>query len=66
MDTMKIPTDQLEKRFETFTKHFLLRESTNAADVEILAPDWGDQSKRGLDDGRARRLHQNYRDRARR
>src|SRR5207244_11255811 len=43
MDTMKIPTDQLEKRFETFTKHFLLRESTNAADVEILAPDWGDQ-----------------------
>ncbi len=43
MDTMKIPADQLEKRFETFTKNFLLRESTNAADVEILAPDWGDQ-----------------------
>jgi hypothetical protein len=43
METMKIPVDQLEKRFEAFTKNFLLRESTNAADVEILAPDWGDQ-----------------------
>jgi len=43
MDTMKIPVDQLEKHFATFTKNFLLRESTNSADVEILAPDWGDQ-----------------------
>jgi len=43
METMRIPTDQLEAHFDKFTKHFLLKESTNAADVEILAPDWGDQ-----------------------
>jgi len=43
METTRIPTDQLEARFDQFTKNFLLRESTNAADVEILAPDWGDQ-----------------------
>jgi uncharacterized protein DUF5335 len=43
METMKIPIDQLEKRFSAFTKNFLLRESTYAADIEILAPDWGDQ-----------------------
>lgn len=43
METTKIPADQLEARFDKFTKRFLLRESTTAADVEILAPDWGDQ-----------------------
>jgi hypothetical protein len=42
-ETKKIPNDQLENYFATFTKHFLLRETTNAVDVEVLAPDWGDQ-----------------------
>lgn len=41
--TEKIPNDQLEDYFAKFTKNFLLRESTNAVDVEVLAPDWGDQ-----------------------
>ena len=43
LETRKIPNDQLEAYFDKFTKHFLLRESTNAVDVEVLAPDWGDQ-----------------------
>jgi hypothetical protein len=43
LETKKIPSDQLETYFDKFTKHFLLRESTNAVDVEVLAPDWGDQ-----------------------
>lgn len=43
LETKRIPHDQLEAYFDKFTKHFLLRDSTNAVDVEILAPDWGDQ-----------------------
>jgi hypothetical protein len=43
LETKRIPNDQLEDYFAKFTKHFLLRESTNAVDVEVLAPDWGDQ-----------------------
>ena len=43
LGTKRIPNDQLEKYFDRFTKNFLLRESTNAVDVEVLAPDWGDQ-----------------------
>ena len=43
LETKRIPNDQLEAYFDKFTKHFLLRESTNAVDVEVLAPDWGDQ-----------------------
>lgn len=43
VETKRIPTDQLQDYFSRFTKHFLLRESTNAIDVEVLAPDWGDQ-----------------------
>lgn len=43
METKRIPDDQLKVHFEQFTKHFLLRESTNTADVQVLAPDWGDQ-----------------------
>jgi hypothetical protein len=43
MDTTRIPTDQLATRFDRFTKQFLLRESTNTADIEILVPEWGDQ-----------------------
>jgi hypothetical protein len=41
--TSRIPTSQLEDYFNGFTKAFLLRDSTNAVDVELLAPDWGDQ-----------------------
>ena len=43
LETKRIPNDQLEDYFGKFTKHFLLRESTNAVDVEVLAPNWGDQ-----------------------
>src|SRR6266550_3867326 len=41
--TTKIPSHQLETYFDKFSKHFLLHESTNAVDVEVVAPDWGDQ-----------------------
>jgi hypothetical protein len=41
--TTKVPHDRLEKYFDDFTKHYLRNESTNAADVELLAPQWGDQ-----------------------
>jgi Family of unknown function (DUF5335) len=43
LDTKRIPRDQLEAYFDAFTKHFLLHDSTNAVDVELVAPDWGDQ-----------------------
>jgi hypothetical protein len=43
VETKKIPRDQLETYFNAFTKHFLAHESTNAVDVELIAPDWGDQ-----------------------
>lgn len=41
--TTRVPNDQLKTYFDKFTRHFLLRESTNAVDVEILSPDLGDQ-----------------------
>jgi hypothetical protein len=41
--TTRIPTNQLEDYFNGFTRAFLLRESTNSVDVELIAPDWGDQ-----------------------
>jgi hypothetical protein len=43
METTRIPEDQLEQRFDKFTRHFLLRESTTVADVEIMSADLGDQ-----------------------
>jgi hypothetical protein len=43
LETKRIPNDQLEAYFDNFTKHFLLRDSSTAVDVEVLAPDWGDQ-----------------------
>jgi hypothetical protein len=43
IETKRVPNDQLEAYFASFTKHFLLRESTNAIDVEVLSTDWGDQ-----------------------
>ena len=43
LTTTKIPHERLQNYFDTFTKHFLLHESTNAADVEVLTPELGDQ-----------------------
>ena len=43
IETIRVPNDQLKGYFDKFTRHFLLRESTNAVDVEVLSPDWGDQ-----------------------
>lgn len=43
LETTRVPNDQLKTYFDKFTRHFLLRESTNAVDMEILSPDWGDQ-----------------------
>jgi uncharacterized protein DUF5335 len=43
LETKRVPNDQLKTYFDKFTRHFLLRDSTNAVDVEVLAPDWGDQ-----------------------
>ena len=43
LETRTIPKDQLADYFTRFTKHFLQPESTNRVDVEVLAPDWGDQ-----------------------
>jgi hypothetical protein len=42
-DTKRVPNDQLQTYFDRFTKHFLLRESTNSVDTEVLSPDWGAQ-----------------------
>ena len=41
--TMKIPADRLERYFDAFSKHFVMRESTNAIDVEVLSSRLGDQ-----------------------
>ena len=43
LETKRVPNDQLEIYFDRFTHHFLMRESTNAVDAEVLAPDWGAQ-----------------------
>jgi hypothetical protein len=43
LETTRVPNDQLEDYFNRFTRHFLLRESTNRVDVEVLSMDWGDQ-----------------------
>jgi hypothetical protein len=41
--TTKIPADKLKPYFDTFTKRFLLDDSPEAIDVEIIAPEFGDQ-----------------------
>lgn len=43
IETRKVPTDQLEQLFTHFTRNFLIRESTNSVDVEVLGVDSGDQ-----------------------
>lgn len=42
-ETKRIRREELESYFDAFTRHFLMHESTTAADVELVAPDWGDQ-----------------------
>jgi hypothetical protein len=42
-ETRRVPTDQLEQYFTRFTRNFLIRESTNSVDVEVLGADSGDQ-----------------------
>jgi len=43
IETRRVPTDQLEQLFTHFTRNFLIRQSTNSVDVEILGADSGDQ-----------------------
>jgi len=42
--TTKISEDQLADYFAAFTKRFLLDESPECVDIEVLEPDWGDRS----------------------
>jgi hypothetical protein len=42
--TTKIPEEQLADYFAAFTKRFLLDESPECVDIEVLEPDWGDHS----------------------
>jgi hypothetical protein len=41
--TRKIPRSQLQSYFDAFTKRYLLAESTNVLNVEVLSSDLGDQ-----------------------
>jgi hypothetical protein len=41
--TTRIPPDKLQRYFDTFTKRFLLDDSPEAIDAEIIAPELGDQ-----------------------
>jgi hypothetical protein len=41
--TTRIPEDQLAEYFAAFTRKFLLDESPEAVDVEVVEPDWGEQ-----------------------
>jgi hypothetical protein len=42
--TARIPENQLADYFTAFTKKFLLDESPEAVDVEVMEPDWGEQT----------------------
>jgi len=41
--TIKVPHEKLEKYFDTFSKHFLIHDSTTAVDVEVMSSDLGNQ-----------------------
>jgi hypothetical protein len=41
--TKAVPREQLEAYFDEFTKRFLLDDSPEAVEVEVLEPDWGEQ-----------------------
>jgi hypothetical protein len=42
-ETKQIPENELEDYFTKFTKRFLLRDTTNRVDIEVLGADLGDQ-----------------------
>lgn len=42
-ETRRVPREELQSYFDTFTKHFLRNDSTTAVDVEVLSPTLGDQ-----------------------
>ena len=42
--TTKIPQEQLANYFAAFTRRFLLDESPECVDIEVVEPDWGDQA----------------------
>lgn len=43
IETRRIPDNQLEGYFAHFTRNFLMRDSTNSIDIEVLGNDSGDQ-----------------------
>src|SRR5262245_19217855 len=42
-DTVKIPRERLHRYFEDFSKRFLRGDKAEAADIEVVNPEWGDQ-----------------------
>ena len=42
-ETKRIPSDQLTRYFDAFSKKFLMADSPDSADVEIIGTDVGDQ-----------------------
>jgi hypothetical protein len=41
--TKRLSPDDMKEYFERFTRHFLVEESTDVADVEVVGPEIGDQ-----------------------
>lgn len=41
--TARVPRESMMEYFDRFTKRFLRDGSPEAADVEVVEPDWGDQ-----------------------
>ena len=42
-ETKRIPSDQLTRYFDAFSKRFLMADSVETADVEVVGTDVGDQ-----------------------
>jgi uncharacterized protein DUF5335 len=42
-ETKRIPSDQLTRYFDAFSKKFLMADSAESADVEVIGTDVGDQ-----------------------
>jgi hypothetical protein len=42
-NTKRIPDDQLEKYLDSYSRRFLMRGSQEAADIELIGPELGDQ-----------------------
>ena len=43
-ETKRIPSDQLTRYFDAFSKKFLMADSEESADVEVIGTDLGDQT----------------------